>query len=161
MCDCHLRAPYLVLGSQSRHLSWLGTKPATLWFAGQRSIHWAIPARADHIFILQHIVLGSGVWKHRSFPVPAGGWLFNASLPTLLRGQEIRVWQLTSGMGQLHLWGHFFLIFSSYHLPHFSPWSPQGRSHPLPESWLAGPGVSGWLVLPWALHFLPLTILAK
>ena len=28
------------------HVSWLGIKPATLWFPGQRSIHWAILARA-------------------------------------------------------------------------------------------------------------------
>ena len=29
-----------------RHVPWLGIKPATLWCAGQSSIHWATPAKA-------------------------------------------------------------------------------------------------------------------
>ena len=33
-------------GPQPRHAPWLGIKPATLWFAGQRLIRWATPARA-------------------------------------------------------------------------------------------------------------------
>ena len=33
-------------GLQPRHVPWLGIKPMTLWFTGQHSVHWAIPARA-------------------------------------------------------------------------------------------------------------------
>ena len=41
MCGCLSRAPYWGSGSQPRHVPWLGIEPATLWFAGPRSIHWA------------------------------------------------------------------------------------------------------------------------
>ena len=39
-----------VPGLQSRHVPWLGIEPVTPWFAGQRSIHWATPARAEMTF---------------------------------------------------------------------------------------------------------------
>ena len=32
---------------QPRHVPWLGIEPVTFWFAGQHSMHWATPARAD------------------------------------------------------------------------------------------------------------------
>ena len=32
-------------GPHPRHVPWLGIEPATLWFAGRHSIHWATPAR--------------------------------------------------------------------------------------------------------------------
>ena len=32
---------------QPRHVPWLGIEPATLWFVGWCSIHWATPARAN------------------------------------------------------------------------------------------------------------------
>ena len=32
-------------GSQPSHVPWLGIEPATLWFAGLHSIHWATPVR--------------------------------------------------------------------------------------------------------------------
>ena len=32
-----------------RHVPWLGIKPATLWFSGRCSIHWATPARATKL----------------------------------------------------------------------------------------------------------------
>ena len=35
---------------QPRHVPWLGIKLATLWLAGQHSIHWATPARG-HFYI--------------------------------------------------------------------------------------------------------------
>ena len=38
--------PHWGPGLQPRHVPWLGIKPATFRFAGQRSIHWATPARA-------------------------------------------------------------------------------------------------------------------
>ena len=41
MCGCLLHAPYLGPGLQPRHVPWLGIEPATLWFAGQCSTHWA------------------------------------------------------------------------------------------------------------------------
>ena len=44
------------LGLQPRHEPWWGIEPATLWFAGQHSIHWATPARA-HFHILFNISL--------------------------------------------------------------------------------------------------------
>ena len=46
MCGCLLCAPYWGPGLPPRHVPWLGIKPATLWFADQRSIHWASPAGA-------------------------------------------------------------------------------------------------------------------
>ena len=41
----YLCCPYWGAGPQPRHVPWLGTKPVTLWFASQHSIHWATPAR--------------------------------------------------------------------------------------------------------------------
>ena len=46
MVGCSLSAPYWGPGPQPRHVSWLGIKLVTLWFAGQCSIHRATPARA-------------------------------------------------------------------------------------------------------------------
>ena len=46
ICGCLLHAPYWGPGLQPRHVSWLGIELAILWFAGQRSICWATPARA-------------------------------------------------------------------------------------------------------------------
>ena len=34
-------------GLQPGHVPWLAIEPETLWFAGQHSIHWATPARAN------------------------------------------------------------------------------------------------------------------
>ena len=42
-------------GPQPRHVPWQGIKPATFWFAGRHSIHWATPARASLIFRIQII----------------------------------------------------------------------------------------------------------
>ena len=38
-------------GPQPRHVPWLGTEPATLWFAGQHSIYWVTPTRAVFNFL--------------------------------------------------------------------------------------------------------------
>ena len=46
MCGCLSCTPNWGPGPQSRHMPWLGIKLATLWFTGQRSIHWSTPARA-------------------------------------------------------------------------------------------------------------------
>ena len=50
MCGCLSHTPSWGLGPQSRHVPWLGIKPATRWFTGWRSIPWATPARAVYIF---------------------------------------------------------------------------------------------------------------
>ena len=47
MCGCLSCTPYWRPGLQPRHVPWLGIEPATLWFTGWLSIHWATPARAD------------------------------------------------------------------------------------------------------------------
>ena len=54
MCGCLCTIPIGVrLGSQPRHVPWLGINLETLWFAGWCSIHWATPARAEsHRFFL-------------------------------------------------------------------------------------------------------------
>ena len=49
MCGCLLSSPYRGLGSQPRHVPWLGIKPVTFWFTGWHSIHWAAPDRAKSI----------------------------------------------------------------------------------------------------------------
>ena len=50
MCGCLSRAPYWGPGPQPRLVPCVGIKPATLWFAGRCSIHWATPARAQSDF---------------------------------------------------------------------------------------------------------------
>ena len=46
LVGCVSCAPNQGPGPQPRHVPWLGIKPATFWFTGQRSIHWATRARA-------------------------------------------------------------------------------------------------------------------
>ena len=46
-------APYWGPGPQPRHVPWLGIEPATLWFSGQHSIHWAAPARAGFMALIR------------------------------------------------------------------------------------------------------------
>ena len=46
VCGCLSCTSYWGPGPQPRHVSWLGLKRETLWFAGQCSIHRATPARA-------------------------------------------------------------------------------------------------------------------
>ena len=50
-CDCLLCTLYWGPGPQTRHVPWLGIKPATLWFVGQHSVHWATPARTHSFFL--------------------------------------------------------------------------------------------------------------
>ena len=48
MCPTYTAEP----GPQPRRVPWLGIQPATLWFAGRHSIHWATSARAENLFEL-------------------------------------------------------------------------------------------------------------
>ena len=50
MCGYLPPAPYWGPGPKPRHVLWLGIKLVTLWFSGQHSIHWAMPARATIFF---------------------------------------------------------------------------------------------------------------
>ena len=73
-------------GPQPRHVPWLGIEPATLWFAGQCSIHWAAPARALFSFstcakydldfsfpfahrsmVMNKVVFAEGQWEPRYY----------------------------------------------------------------------------------------------
>ena len=45
VCGWPSCVPHQGPGPQPRHVSWLGIEPATFWFAGPCSIHWATPAR--------------------------------------------------------------------------------------------------------------------
>ena len=51
MCGCLSHTPNWGSSWQPRHVSWLGIEPGTLWFSGQRSIHWATPARTIFEFL--------------------------------------------------------------------------------------------------------------
>ena len=54
--------PYWGPGPQPRHVPWLGIKSETLWFAGQHSIHWATPPRAEESFLKKTLMW---IWAHR------------------------------------------------------------------------------------------------
>ena len=49
MCGWLSCTPYWGPGPQPQHVPWLGLKLVTFWFAGQRSIHWATPARVEFL----------------------------------------------------------------------------------------------------------------
>ena len=51
MCDCLSHSPHRGPGPQPRHVPWLGMEPATLWFTGQHSVHWATPARVRTLLL--------------------------------------------------------------------------------------------------------------
>ena len=57
MCVCLSSAPYWGPGPQPRQVPWLGIEPATLWFTGQHSIHWATPARTLPFFNFTFIMV--------------------------------------------------------------------------------------------------------
>ena len=63
-CGCLVQAPNWGPRLQPRHVPWLGIKPVTLWFAGQHSIHWATPARAEIYIIFPLLLFGT----HCSLP---------------------------------------------------------------------------------------------
>ena len=44
---------------QPRHVPWSGIEPATFWFTGWHSIHWATPARAQYSPLMQYIYWGT------------------------------------------------------------------------------------------------------
>ena len=74
MCDCLSRVPNWGPGPQPRHVPWLGIKPATLWFTGQCSIHWAPPARAINFFFKLHVPTSTSfqlVFSSASSPLSA------------------------------------------------------------------------------------------
>ena len=53
MCCCLSHTPNQGPVLQPRHVPWLGIKPATLWFTGWHSVHWATPVRdSPHFFEL-------------------------------------------------------------------------------------------------------------
>ena len=65
-------------GPQPSHVPWQGIQPATLWFAGRRSIHWATPARdilitlnkkAFYLTVLQDEQFNTKVPADSVFPV--------------------------------------------------------------------------------------------
>ena len=58
VCGCLSHAPNWGPGPQPRRVPWLGIEPATLWFPGKHSLHWAVPARARCIIIFYPIVNG-------------------------------------------------------------------------------------------------------
>ena len=60
-------APYWGPVLQPRHVPLLGIKPATLWFTGWCSIHWATPARAIWKLFINCSMLGKVMGK---CPVP-------------------------------------------------------------------------------------------
>ena len=49
MCGCFSCVPSWEPGLQPRHGLWLGIYPATFWFTGRHSVHWATPAVAGGI----------------------------------------------------------------------------------------------------------------
>ena len=94
MCGGFSCAPLLGtwLTTQARHMSWVGIKPATFWFTGQQSIHWATPARAQYsifewklaktfpecvIFICNFVMREENSFIHQNFVIGAMGRGYN------------------------------------------------------------------------------------
>ena len=94
MCGCLLSNPHWGPGPQPKHVPGLGIKPATLWFAGRHSVHWATPARAGLakfinvstvILLLDHdlCVLQANFWMQAWLPrgeTSLGVWIEDVSL---------------------------------------------------------------------------------
>ena len=71
--DCVSHAPNQGPGPQPRHVPWLGMKPATLWFPGWHSVHWATPASTDSLLLINSSTLGKSRPRNtrsRSSPWP-------------------------------------------------------------------------------------------
>ena len=98
-----LEHPHWGPGLQPRHVSWLGIKPVTLWFAGRCSIHWSTPARAHFVFL-------TSSWPpifdflcsliHQGGEVERAAWTCHASSgescasPTEMKGLALLPWPL-------------------------------------------------------------------
>ena len=60
---CPLHTPNRGPGPQPRHVPWLGIKPVTFWIAGQHSVHWATPTRAENfIFTKLHVMYERNIY---------------------------------------------------------------------------------------------------
>ena len=59
---CLSHAPSWRPGLQPRHVPRLGIEPATFWFSGRHSIHWATPARAGGVSYSCHNKLFQTQW---------------------------------------------------------------------------------------------------
>ena len=91
MCGYLSHAPTWGSGGQPRHVPWLGIKPATFWFTGRHSIHWATPARAPFLNSLRRAIILGMKWYWSFWFVPVGIFLLLAcSAPSMgyMRQQE-------------------------------------------------------------------------
>ena len=95
MCVGFSHAPNLGSSLQPRQVPWLGIEPATLWFAGQQSIHWATPARVFKYFSSHLILNPKRSLSHR------WGNQGTESEVTCLMPQSQDVVELGLGLGRL------------------------------------------------------------
>ena len=59
MCGCFSPAPWGEPALQPRHVPWVGIELESLWFTGQHSSHWAMPAGAAFFFLAEFLPLAS------------------------------------------------------------------------------------------------------
>ena len=87
-CGCLSCTPYRGPGQEPRHVPWLGIKPATLWFTGQCSIHWATPARAVSNFVIIPLYF-IYINKDILLPLPSSWRILSWRLETQPKGRHI------------------------------------------------------------------------
>ena len=59
MCGCFSPAPWGEPALKPRHVPWVGIELESLWFTGQHSSHWAMPAGAAFFFLAEFLPLAS------------------------------------------------------------------------------------------------------
>ena len=96
---CLSHTPNWGPGQQPRDVPWLGIEPATPWFTGHHSIHWATPARAQvQEFNLSKLGFSSWEVKHvPSLPLFSGVALGGLTLEPEIHQNLSPWWILNSG----------------------------------------------------------------
>ena len=104
-------------GQKPRHVPWLGTEPATLWFVGPCSIHWAIPARASFLFLEVSLPVFRKAVDFCEFILYPQLYLFIVSNSFLVESLGISIYRIMSHEKNLYFFLPNLDAFYSFLLP--------------------------------------------
>ena len=130
VCGCLLHTPNWGPGLQPRCVPWQGITPATLWFTGQHSVHWATLPGAERLFMYACCSFVYLIWNICIGPFFKKIFTFREKGREGERGREALIGCLSCA-------------------PNWGP-GPQPRHVPWQEIELVPFPFTGWCSSPWA-----------